>query len=264
LFSEGEDGASVADPELLNRLVNEKLQTLATAAGADGKTQEAVVAGVLMNRKQFTAFQAGWGELLARHNLTALHMKDFGLHGKYSQLMAGDRASLFSGAASLINAHKIYSVAATVHYADYRKFVSAEIQAVMSVYGFCFLLSAWTNHLLAEQNNFQKRIGFILDSGNPYAEHVRASHAALLKWQRGQFLHMGSLLFEDDKRIAALQAADVVAWSVQRRATGMRFTAGFEPLLGLFDESHSEQAWTGPALQVISDEVPGEIDRMNE
>jgi ParB family chromosome partitioning protein len=30
LFSEGEDGASLADPELLTRLVNDKLQTLAT------------------------------------------------------------------------------------------------------------------------------------------------------------------------------------------------------------------------------------------
>ncbi len=36
LFSEGEDGASLADPELLTRLVNEKLQTLATAAKAEG------------------------------------------------------------------------------------------------------------------------------------------------------------------------------------------------------------------------------------
>ena len=36
LFSEGENGASLADPELLTRLVNEKLQTVATAASADG------------------------------------------------------------------------------------------------------------------------------------------------------------------------------------------------------------------------------------
>ena len=36
LFSEGEDGASLTDPELLTRLVNEKLQTLAAAASADG------------------------------------------------------------------------------------------------------------------------------------------------------------------------------------------------------------------------------------
>ena len=36
LFSEGEDGASIADPELLNRLVSEKLQTLATETKADG------------------------------------------------------------------------------------------------------------------------------------------------------------------------------------------------------------------------------------
>ena len=36
LFSEGEDGASLADPELLHRLVNEKLQTLATDAKAEG------------------------------------------------------------------------------------------------------------------------------------------------------------------------------------------------------------------------------------
>ena len=36
LFSEGEEGASIADPELLARLVNEKLQTLATETSAEG------------------------------------------------------------------------------------------------------------------------------------------------------------------------------------------------------------------------------------
>jgi ParB family chromosome partitioning protein len=36
LFSEGEEGASIADPELLTRLVNEKLQTLATETSAEG------------------------------------------------------------------------------------------------------------------------------------------------------------------------------------------------------------------------------------
>jgi ParB family chromosome partitioning protein len=36
LFSEGEDGASIIDPELLTRLVNEKLQTLANDAKAEG------------------------------------------------------------------------------------------------------------------------------------------------------------------------------------------------------------------------------------
>ena len=36
LFSEGEDGASLADPEILTRLANEKLQALATDAKAEG------------------------------------------------------------------------------------------------------------------------------------------------------------------------------------------------------------------------------------
>jgi ParB family chromosome partitioning protein len=36
LLSEGEDGASIADPELLTRLVNNKLQTLATETSAQG------------------------------------------------------------------------------------------------------------------------------------------------------------------------------------------------------------------------------------
>jgi hypothetical protein len=125
----------------------------------------------------------------------------------------------------------------------------------MGVYGFCFLLSVYTNHLRAEMNNYSKNIGFMMDSGNSYAEHVRAAHAAMLHWQDDKPLHVGSLAFGNDQEIGALQAADMVAWSVRRRVTSSAFGNGFEPLLGVFDEAHSEHAWSGPVLQALSTEL---------
>jgi hypothetical protein len=179
-------------------------------------------------------------------------MKDFGLHGSLAALSETDRGGIFGDAVPIINEHKLYSIAATISYAKYISEINPSIRKAMSVYGFCFLLAAYSNHLLAVSNKYTKNIGFILDSGNPYAEHVRGSHAALKEWQRTDPLNVGSLTFDDDEEISALQAADLVAWSVRRRATSSPFGKGFEPLLGIFNEAHHENAYEGALLEALA------------
>lgn len=50
------------------------------------------------------------------------------------------------------------------------------------------------------------------------------------------FLGLGSLTFDKDDCVPALQAADVIAWAVRRRATGYEFNAGFEPIEATLNE----------------------------
>jgi hypothetical protein len=237
------------DPALETFAVNLYLDESAT----DGGTPEAVVAGILTNRAGFLGLDESWKECLASHKLKALHMKDFGQHGSLAALQAEGRKAIFSDAVSIINKYKLYSVGASITYAKYMEKLSPAIRDAMSVYGFCFILSAYAEHLRAVHNKYDKNIGFILDFGNPYAAHVLEAHAALKRWQDTKPLNVGSLKFEDDKVVSALQAADLVAWSVRRRLTKSPFGNGFEPLLGIFDDAHSEVAWDGGWLQQLTD-----------
>lgn len=236
------------DPDGETFAVNCYLDESAT----DGGSPEAVVAGVLMNRSRCVAFDASWTEFLNAHQLKALHMKDFGSHGSLASLSETERRGIFRDAAAIINRHKLYSIAATITYAKYVSELKPSIRKAMSVYGFCFLLAAYSNHLLAVSNKYTKNIGFILDSGNPYAAHVRGAHAALKEWQLTYALNAGSLTFDDDEEIGALQAADLVAWSVRRRATNSPFGKGFEPLLGIFNDAHHENAYEGALLEALA------------
>ena len=237
------------NPELETFAVNCYLDESAT----DGGTEEAVVAGVLLNRERFLGLDEPWTDFLKAHQLKALHMKDFGQHGNLAALQSADRKAIFRDAVSIINKYKLYSVGASITYAKYLEKLSPAIRGAMSVYGFCFILSAYAEHVRAVHNNYTKNIGFILDSGNAYAAHVREGHAALKRWQDTTPLNVGSPTFEDDKDVSAIQAADLVAWSVRRRLTKSSFGNGFEPLLGVFDEAHSEVAWDGGWLQQLTD-----------
>src|SRR5450755_3612827 len=47
--------------------------------------------------------------------------------------------------------------------------------------------------------------------------------------------------FDTDKKVRALQAADLVSWSVRRRLTGSKFNNGFETVPAVLEERHIEQ-----------------------
>ena len=241
-------GSLLASAEAVNCYLDE--------SATDGSTPQAVVGGVLLDRGGFVGFDMEWREFInARGLAPGLHIRDFGRKGRFSRVSNTDKSDIFADAVRMINQHKIYSVAATISHDKYRTILDLGTRQVMSVYGLCFILSAYENHRRAVFNKYTKNIGFILDSGNPYAGHVVGAHATLLECQKSEPLNVGSLTFDQDDNVTALQAADVVAWSVRRRLVGMPFNNGYEPLVGIFDEAHSEQSWDGDTLQPLAHEL---------
>jgi hypothetical protein len=65
-------------------------------------------------------------------------------------------------------------------------------------------------------------------------------------------LHVGSLTFAD-KNISALQAADVIAWAVRRRVSGISIGKGFQPISEIFSANHTEILWKDNYLKELSD-----------
>jgi hypothetical protein len=113
------------------------------------------------------------------------------------------------------------------------------------------MLCAAMRHRLSEHNRYNDRIPFLMDSGNQYAEHVRQAHSAM---QEEQFraMNVGPLTFDKDDFWSPLQGADVIAWASRVRAQGDPFTNGYEPLDGIFNEAHVQEAYPEKAMAELA------------
>jgi Protein of unknown function (DUF3800) len=224
------------------------LETLAVTcyldeSATDGYTPTAVVGGLLINKSHFLGLDGEWRSLLDEFGLPAIHMKDFGGHGRFGNLQPDVRSAIFTRIISIIRNHNICTLATTLDHAQSRSLISLTVRKAMSPYGMCFIACVLGNHQIAAAHNYQRLIAFIVDTGNPYATHIVEAHNALEMVQKdGNFLHLGSLTFGNDEQITALQAADVICWAVRRRSAGLRFTNGFEPLESILDDKGHNQA----------------------
>jgi hypothetical protein len=225
----------------------------------------AVIGGLLINRSYFLHFEAEWDRLLEKHGIAApIHMKEFGRpHGRFASMSDVCRYQLFVEAADLINSHKLFSIGSTLSNHDYQTHMPQAVRDKYSVYAMCFMLTAVANHKLAELSNYRGNIPFILDSGNAYAKHVRQAHAVMLEWQhQGVPLNVGSLTFADDADFGVLQAADMIAWGVRRRVSGIPFGDIFTPIETILNDekNHAEQEWKADWLKQLGERILRRIE----
>jgi hypothetical protein len=219
------------------------------SGGDDPNTPHAVIGGMLIFRRAFLLFEEEWDRMLVDHGIPeGIHMKEFGRpHGRLAKMSDCCRRELFIEVCYLIQKYRAVTLAATLSNEEYKANIPKAARDKYSVYAMCFDLTVIMNHKLAEANNYQDPIPFILDSGNPYKHHIVQAHGFMQKrFQKFHFVHLGSLTFDDDRALGILQAADVIAWGTRRRVSGIAFGPGFAPIEKLLtsDESHhTEIPW---------------------
>ena len=240
------------------------------SGGNDPNTPQAVVGGLVINRSHFLPFEECWDHMLDAHGIIPpLHMKEFTPHGRFAGMSHCCRRELFLEVAELIHSHKIASIAASITNAEYEAIILREARHGFSLYGMCYLLVLEMNHKLAE-GKYDGRIPFILDIGNPYADHIRQVHAtALLVQKESRFLHAGGLYFDDDAEFGVLQAADIIAWGSRRVASGNPFPKGLEPVGEMLasERGHNEASWKAGWLRELSEgflRIVAEMKATNE
>jgi hypothetical protein len=127
----------------------------------------------------------------------------------------------------------MYSLSIGVPQPVFRRIIDANFrQELVAPYSFAFLTAVITNHVLAKREDYKERIAYMVDRGNPFEDQLNIAHKIISAWQReedGYDLQLGSLTFADDAFNAALQAADVIAWSANRNSNG-GLTGEFAPL----------------------------------
>lgn len=238
------------------------------SGGKDPNTPKAVVGGMLINYSHFVHFEDAWDRMLDAHGLIApLHMKEFGKNGKFGQISVCRRRGIFSEAAQLINSHKIGSQSSTLTNSEYESLIPKEARDIISPYFMCFNLALMANHKLAE-GTYDKKIPFILDIGNPYANQVRQAHATALTMQKSgeMFLHLGGLYFDDDAEFGTLQAADIIAWGTRRLASGLKLPPGMESIqeILLYENNHRDNTWKADWLKQTGENISRRVEEMKE
>src|SRR3954454_22061348 len=202
-------------------------------SATDGATPTAVVGGLVLDRTNFLRLNTKWNRMLNKFNLhPSIHMKDFGKDGRFGSMPEDVRRRILSRASKIIIDHNIFTIAATLEHADYRNVFPKDFNDKLSQYALCFLACVLGNHKIATHNNYTDPAGFVVDAGTQYSSQIVAAHRELYQNQEsgGHSVSLGSLTIADDKRVTALQAADVVCWAVRRQATSYPFNNGFEPV----------------------------------
>ena len=219
----------------------------------------AVVGGLALNKSGFIRLNKKWNRMIDKFNLhPAVHMKDFGGHGRFGHLSFRDRLQILNLASQIIIDCNIFTIAVTLSQEQYRSTFPLDSPSRFSQYVLCFIGCVLGNQQIAEKQGYRSPVAFVLDQGNAYAAQVSMAHNEFSKVQKeqGHDMNLGSLTFEDDRRITAIQAADVVCWAARRRAAGFSFSGGFEPLEEILNRlSHNECPMSVDALQNILEAV---------
>jgi len=220
-------------------------------SGTDNNSTVAVVGGLILKKSEFFWLDHGWRKCLARHGIPwPLHMKEFGEHGELKDVRSERRRALFSDLVKVINDNKSCSVACSLDSEQYQKTFAGVDQ--LSMYGASFLLLAMVNGTAAQIEGHKSPIAYLLDKGNTYKHEVLAAHSILLDSNDSYPLNIGTLGFDSDDELSALQAADVVSWGVRRKLAS-ELRSGFEPLADLFNDLHTEIRYQEEWMKSVAD-----------
>jgi hypothetical protein len=212
-------------------------------SGTDSNSPTAVVGGLILNCSGFFWLDIEWTKAATFHRVTLpIHMREFTPHGRFASMNSEARRALFADLVSIVNEYKLISIGAVLDAEQYRSIFSGVTK--MSMYGACFAQATMTNDILAKCST----IGYVLDSGNRFKKDIVEAHASF----RSRGVNLGNLEFGSDDSNCALQAADMISWTV-RRCISSTLPKGFEPLSDVFDQHHTEVPYKAEWMELVAD-----------
>ena len=211
-------------------------------SGSDAASPITVIGGPVMSHEAFLEFEDKWSQLLDSYGIPhPLHMKDFSQHGKHAGLSTEVKRELFGKVARLINDLKLFSTSIGVPQPEFNSALPQKYRGKrLGPYVLAFLCAVLTNKSLCDQSILygERTIAYLVDHGSAGKGQILDAHTAIVEIERsrGGIRNTGSLAFDVDDRVSALQAADVVAWSARRRAFYGGLREEFAPLEEVLSE----------------------------
>lgn len=195
-----------------------------TSLDRQGRPPIAVsVAGYLATPRQWIQFDKEWSKGLNEVGLAYFHMAEFvARKGIFAKLTDKERADLIPRLIGIISANVIYGLGMAVLRADYDRLMAEEPQAgkvLGSPYAFCAFRCFESATDWAIDANYNESIRYVFEDSDEFKHQVMDTHTFICKHdalrEKYRFLG-GSLTFEDGKKSKPLQAADILAWEMNR------------------------------------------------
>jgi hypothetical protein len=218
----------------------EKRALAVTCYCDDGGSEDhavALIGGLVMNRDRFLRLDKRWQAMLHEHRIQSVHMNDFVRpNGRHVGMHHEMKLALFTSVARLIRSSRVYSIVMGVPLKDFRALVPAELSTgLMRPHSMAYFMVVVQNNAIAEFE-YKDRLAYLVDHGSFEDQLLDANHW-VAEWELRQVLqhpHVGSITFDFDERVTALQAADVIVWSSNRHLGG-RLTEEFAPLNRIYE-----------------------------
>ena len=216
-------------------------------SGTDAASQVTVLAGPVMSEQAFVEFEEKWSLLLESYEIPPpLHMKDFSGGGKHSSLSFGTKRELFGKAAGIINQYKLFSVSIGIPQVLFDSLLLKKIRKrQFGPYVLAFISAVLVNKAVLDKSKLygKRTISYLVDDGSSGKGQLKDVHSEIVEIEksRGGIRKTGSMAFDVDDRVSALQAADVIAWAARRRAVRGPLSGAFAPLEKVLSETQEER-----------------------
>jgi hypothetical protein len=247
-------------------------------SAVDGSGPVSAIGGLVLDYKQYSDIGLEWNRALARHDFpqSYIHMKDFGDDNPLANYPHDLKRMLLTDLAWIIEDNKFFSVESTLTPSQYKehfgflkkarigKKYKEDEDERLSIHSACFMQAAVLHDKWAEECGYEPEIPFMLDEGCPDRDDIDRVHTDLrfnLLDRPVVLKHLGGIMWQDDKKIPALQAADVIAWAVRRKAAHMDFDKGTEPLTRIFEKLHMPSHFEGEWMKESASRVRGRLGR---
>lgn len=252
-------------------------------SAVDGGGPVSAVGGLWLDHGQYTWLGVDWDKAVSSGGTgkAFVHMKDFGDHGDLCDFPIDKKRVLLDRLAMVINEHKGLSIGSTLtpeQYKDEFSFLRKATKRdkrrgdpgeMLSIHATCFLQAAATQGRIAERIGYKYDIPFMLDQGCPDRPDIDRAHIFFKDEFPDLYMpdeprivtHAGGLTWEDDTRFPALQAADVIAWAVRRKAANLPFDRGTEALESILEVRHADQHYGDEFLRDAAKILRSQIGR---
>jgi|SRR5665213_229672 len=208
-------------------------------SGTDNQTAIALIGGSVFDRVGFLRLDTRWKKMLVEHRIESLHMQDFVRpYGKHVGMFKEMKIALFRQAVKIVTQLRQYSISVAVDSSEHKDCFPEDVRKVLGSYAIAFNMAAQLNGRICDDNRCPDQIAYMLDAGNSQSQQIMIGHTLLVLREKaaGGPYRTGTLTFQPDDQNAALQAADMVAWTARRNFSGEDLRDEFEPLLRLFQK----------------------------
>jgi hypothetical protein len=215
-----------------------------------GNSETFVMGCAFSSDRKWLRLDKEWKRVLAEYRIPYFHMRELvARRGPFTGWSDHKADSLIKKLVWIFTTYVGMWIGTTISVRDYNAIIETDRRKKRrNVYFHAFQTCLSAVMLYCERKSLKEKVGFIFDSGSMSTAHAAGYFGAFkLLEEMANREQVGALLFEDDKKNSALQAADLLAYEVHKHSGGFQ-RKSFTALCSL---EHSLVTWNEEQLSAL-------------